>query len=188
MGNWLVSLWKNLNSKFVIIEPVGRNPEDRIFKSEKLSSSINDNTLEVKEGYRRFSENETDMNLLYKQATAVSGEVMTETLNSWKDDLMLNASLTDYHDFNELLNIVKNNDWPADQDSPWESTQENYARTNLLYFCASCTDAQKFNVAICHLITYEPGVSQNVLFGGLWKKDLLRQDIDNNNNIYLNFH
>ena len=66
--------------------------------------------------------------------------------------------------------------------------QDNTARTNWLYFYVSRTgadsNARKFNVAICHLITKEPNISRNVLIGGLRKKNLLEED---NDTVYLNF-
>ena len=114
-----------------------------------------------------------------------------ETLTKWIIELRLNPS--DYDDLQELFEIAKTNHWPQhllDSDSLWETMQSNSALTNWLYFYVSRidadSDAQRFNAAICHLITEEPGISRNVLIGGLCKKGFLLKD--DNNNIYLNFH
>ena len=120
---------------------------------------------------------------------------MMETLTEWKKELELDRN-SDYNDLKELFEVAETNHWPQhllDLDSNlWETTctQRNSASTNWLYFYVSRTDAdsdmQKFDIAICHLITAEIGIYRDVLIGGLCKKDLLLKDDDDN--VYLNFH
>ena len=173
----------NKNLKFV-------KSEDMIFKSKRLSAPIKENKTDVKRGFYKFSKNEGNMELLSRQATAVSKKHLMNTLTKWKKDLKLLKS--DYDDLKELFEVAKTDHWPqhlSDQDSPWETTQPNSALTNWLYFYVSRTDAnsdaQRFNVAICHLITKEPNISRYVLIGGLYKKNLLLKD--DNDNVYLKF-
>ena len=192
MGNcysWFFS--ENLR-EFVNIEPISKESENRIFKSKRLSAPIKDNKIDVKRGFDKFSKNEANMELLSRQATTVSKKDMMKTLTKWKKELKLDPS--DYDDLKELFEVAKTNHWPQhllDLDSNlWETTQQNYASTNLLYFYVSRTDAdsdaQTFDIAICHLITTEIGIYQDVLIGGLCKKGLLLKDDDDN--VFLNFH
>ena len=189
MGN-CYSWFFNENPEFVNIESISKESEDMIFKSKRLSAPIKDNKTDVKRGFDKFSKNEDNMELLSRQATAVSKKDLMNTLTKWKEDLKLHQS--DYDDLKELFEVAKTDHWPqhlSDQDSLWETTQPNSALTNWLYFYVSRTDAnsdaQRFNVAICHLITKEPGISRYVLIGGLCKADLLLKD--DNDNVYLKF-
>jgi hypothetical protein len=183
MGNWFPR-------EFVSIESVSRESEDRKFKSKVLSASRRNNKRGVKRGYDKFSENETDMELLSRQVTAVSRNDMMETLTQWKKELRLDPS--DYVELTELFDVAENDHWPKHRlgDPLWETMESNNAMTNWLYFYVSRTDAnsdaRKFNVAICHLITNEPSISRYVLIGGLLKKNLLL--MDNDYNLYLKFH
>ena len=189
MGN-CYSWFFNENPEFVNIKSISKESKDMIFKSKRLSAPIKDNKIDVKRGFYKFSKNEGNMELLSRQATAISKKDLMNTLTKWKEDLKLHQS--DYDDLKELFEVAKTDHWPqhlSDQDSPWETTQPNSALTNWLYFYVSRTDAnsdaQKFNVAICHLITKEPGISRYVLIGGLCKKNLLLKDDDKN--VYLKF-
>ena len=171
------------------IAEVSANPTDKIFKSRTLSAPIKENKEEVDKGYAKFSENETNFEVISQQATGISREVMKENLTRWINELKLNSSK--YDDLNDLLNVAEGNYWPQhlQEDMLWETTQPNKAQTNWLYFYVNRSDitdsdTQKFDLAICHLITHEVGISRNVLIGGLIKKGLLLKDGDN---IYLKF-
>ena len=163
MGN----RFSNKNPESVSIEPISTKTEDRIFKSKRLSAPIKENKTDVKRGFDNFSKNEANMELLSRQATAVSREDMMETLTEWKKELELDRN-SDYNDLKELFEVAETNHWPQhllDLDSNlWETTctQRNSASTNWLYFYISRTDAdsdmQKFDIAICHLITAEIGI------------------------------
>lgn len=177
---------------FISTEHVSTKPAvDRTFKSRRLSAPIKENKAGVDRGYKTFSENETKMEILSRQATAISRKVMAELLTTWSKELKLDPS--DYDDLKELFDVAENDHWPQHLKltSPWETTQTNNpATTNWMYFYVSRTgtdadlDEQKFNLAICHLITGKVGISRNVLIGGLCKKDLLLKD---GGDVYLNF-
>ena len=181
MGNRFHSLFSSepRNPELVKTEPISTKSKDRIFKSERLSAAIKYNKTDVKEGSDKFSKNEANMELLSRQTTAISREAMKETLIKWEKELSLDPSI--YSDLRDLFKVANNDYWPnhvldIGRDSPWETMQDNTARTNWLYFYVSRTGAdsntQTFNVAICHLITKEPNISRNVLIGGLRKKNL----------------
>jgi hypothetical protein len=172
------------------IKSISKNPEDRIFKSKRFSRSIKNNLSEVEQEYDKFSKNETNMELLSRQATTVSRKDMTKILIKWTTELKLNKSA--YSDLKDLFAVGENNYWPQHLSTEplWETTQDNNAMTNMLYIYVYRTDvdtdAQMFDVAICHLVTKKSNISQDVLIGDLCKKDLLRRDDDYN--VYLNFH
>ena len=189
MGSWL-SKSDHDNDVDLNIESVSRS-EDMIFKSKMLSAPIKENNTEVKRGFDEFSKNETNMKLLSRQATAVSKKDLMNTLTKWKEDLELHLH-GNYDDLNEVFDVAETNHWPqhlSDQDSLWETTQQPVAKKTWLYFYVSRTDAnsdaQKFNVAICHFISNKIDISRDVLIGGLCKKGFLLKDDDDN--IYLNF-
>ena len=171
------------------IAEVSANPTDKIFKSRTLSVPIKENKKEVNKGYKKFSENETKFEVISQQATGISREVMKENLTRWINELQLNSS--EYGVLNDLLNVAETNYWPQElqKDMLWEKAQCTKAQTNWLYFYVNRSDitdsdTQKFDLAICHLITHEVGISQNDLIGALIKKGLLLKDGDN---IYLKF-
>ena len=174
----------NLNIKSV------STSEDMIFQSGWLSDAIKDNKTDVKKGIDKFSKNDgINMELLSRQATAVSRNDMKEILIKWKKDLKLDQS-SDCNDLEKLYDVAECDYWPEylsgpDSPDPWESKQQPTGMTNWLYFYVSRMDAQRFNIAICHLITREPNILRNVLIGGLCEKGFLLKDDDDN--IYLNF-
>ena len=142
MGNRFSN--KNPESVSIDSEPISTKTEDRIFKSKRLSAPIKENKTDVKRGFDNFSKNEANMELLLRQATAVSREDMMETLTEWKKELKLDRN-SDYDDLKKLFEFAETNDWPQhllDLDSNlWETTQQNSASTNWLYFYVSHTDA-----------------------------------------------
>ena len=165
-----------------------QNPEGRIFKSNMLSAA---NRTEVNMEFNEFSKNEANnMELLSRQATAMSSKVMKETLTKWEKELSLDQR--DYSDFRDLFKVAKEDHWPkhvldVGRDSPWETMQDNDDGSKWLYIYVSRTGTdsdRKFNVAICHLITNKSNTSRNVLIGGLREKNLLEED---NDDVYLKF-
>lgn len=164
-----------------------RNPEGRIFKSNMLSAA---NRTEVNMEFNEFSKNEANMELLPRQAIAISRNVMIKTLTEWENELRLDQS--EYSDFRDLFRVAREDYWPnhvldIGRDSPWETMQDNNDGSKWLYIYVSRTGAgsdRKFNVAICHLITNKSNTSRNVLIGGLRERYLLEED---NDDIHLKF-
>ena len=101
--NWFF----NENPEFVNIGSTSKESEDMIFKSKRLSAPIKDNKTDVKRGFDKFSKNEDNMEILSRQATAVSKKDLMNTLTNWKEDIKLHES--DYDDLKELFEVAKTN-------------------------------------------------------------------------------
>ena len=172
------------------LELIGTDPLNTPFRSGMLSDTINEAGEEVEKVYSKFEKEQNVMEILLRQATSISRQNVTKTLTEWETELKVEKN--DYPDLMQLHKVFAPNnpqDWPkhVDKAKPWETIQDNQATTNLLYFYVKHTesDANKFDMAMCHLITNKIGVSLNVLIGVLCKKGCLRRDGDNK--VYLMF-
>ena len=188
-------LLSSSSESFCIKPASSLKSEDRIFKSVNFSDNLKGDKDGMYQRYKEFSKKSTETTkVLWKGAIDTSREDMNENLESWKDELEL-QNPNDYRIFNELYDVATKNDyqyWPQDmkQDEPFEDKEQNKeSRRKFLYINVSRTkfntDANKFNIVICHLITDVVGVSLSALFGELCKEGVVYGDDDHN--IYLKF-
>lgn len=175
------------------LKPINPNTLNTPFMSDKFSAAIKDSKAK-EEVEREYSDFLKEQNVLMEihsgQRTSISREIATKILTEWETKLKLELN---HYSYLEKLHKVLDNpqDWSkhvtVGEDKLWEKMQHNDAKTNWLYFYVKRTesDVNKFDVAICHLITDKIGVSPNVLIADLCEKDLLRRD--SVNNVYLTF-
>ena len=178
-------------ASLIQLKLISTNTLNTPFMSDMLSAAIKDSEAkkEVEDKYSDFLKEQNEMEIHSRQGTSISREIATKTLIKWETEL--NVKLDHYSYLKKLHEVLDNpQDWSkhvGEAKLVWEKMQRNNAKTNWLYFYVKRTesDVNKFDMAICHLITNKIGVYSDVLIGGLCKEDLLHGD--SANNVYLTF-